>query len=61
MFFVLVNSRGGSAADRVINQILTEMDAMATQQNVLIIGVTNQLDIIDSPFLRPGNLISKSK
>jgi transitional endoplasmic reticulum ATPase len=62
-FFVLVKSRGGSdgdgggAANRVINQILSEMDAMATQQNVLIIGATNRPDIIDSAILRPGKEI----
>jgi transitional endoplasmic reticulum ATPase len=59
-FLFLAKSRdgsagdGGGAADRVINQILTEMDAMGTQQNVLIIGATNRPDIIDSAIFRPG-------
>lgn len=48
----IAKSRGGSvgdaggAADRVINQILTEMDGMGAKKNVFIIGATN----------RPGKL-----
>ena len=33
---------GGGAADRVINQILTEMDGMGAKKNVFIIGATNR-------------------
>ncbi|CAF0906938.1 unnamed protein product [Adineta ricciae] len=47
---------GGGAADRVINQILTEMDGMGAKKNVFIIGATNRPDIIDSAILRPGRL-----
>lgn len=47
---------GGGAADRVINQILTEMDGMTSKKNVFIIGATNRPDIIDSAILRPGRL-----
>lgn len=32
----------GGAADRVINQILTEMDGMTNKKNVFIIGATNR-------------------
>ncbi|KAK6013325.1 ATPase, AAA family, partial [Ostertagia ostertagi] len=46
----------GGAADRVINQILTEMDGMNSKKNVFIIGATNRPDIIDSAILRPGRL-----
>lgn len=41
----IAKSRGGSvsdaggAADRVINQILTEMDGMGAKKNVFIIGI----------------------
>jgi ATP-dependent Zn protease len=34
---------GGDAADRVFNQILTEMDGMRAKNNVLIIGATTTL------------------
>jgi len=58
----IAKSRGGSvgdaggAGDRVINQILTEMDGMNSKKNVFIIGATNRPDIIDSAILRPGRL-----
>ena len=35
---------GGGASDRVINQILTEMDGMGAKKNVFIIGATNRYD-----------------
>jgi len=47
---------GGGASDRVINQVLTEMDGMGAKKNVFIIGATNRPDIIDSAILRPGRL-----
>merc|ERR1712227_294529 len=46
----------GGAGDRVINQILTEMDGMGSKKNVFIIGATNRPDIIDSAIMRPGRL-----
>jgi len=58
----IAKSRGGSAgdaggaADRVINQILTEMDGMGAKKNVFIIGATNRPDIIDGAIMRPGRL-----
>lgn len=46
----------GGAADRVLNQLLTEMDGMEQKKNVFIIGATNRPDIIDPALLRPGRL-----
>lgn len=46
----------GGAADRVINQLLTEMDGMNSKKNIFIIGATNRPDQIDSALLRPGRL-----
>merc|ERR1712180_127036 len=46
----------GGASDRVINQILTEMDGMGSKKNMFIIGATNRPDIIDSAIMRPGRL-----
>jgi len=46
----------GGAGDRVINQILTEMDGMSQKKSVFIIGATNRPDIIDPAILRPGRL-----
>jgi transitional endoplasmic reticulum ATPase len=47
---------GGGAGDRVLNQLLTEMDGMNAKKNVFIIGATNRPDQIDSALLRPGRL-----
>lgn len=47
---------GGGSSDRVLNQILTEMDGMNAKKNVFIIGATNRPDQIDSALLRPGRL-----
>jgi len=46
----------GGASDRVINQILTEMDGMGKKKNVFIIGATNRPDILDPAITRPGRL-----
>jgi transitional endoplasmic reticulum ATPase len=47
---------GGGAADRIMNQLLTEMDGFADKKNVFIIGATNRPDIIDTALIRPGRL-----
>merc|ERR1711937_170783 len=47
---------GGGAGDRVINQILTEMDGIGSKKQVYIVGATNRPDIIDSAVMRPGRL-----
>jgi len=59
----IAKARGGStggdaggASDRIINQVLTEMDGMGAKKNVFIIGATNRPDIIDPAVLRPGRL-----
>ncbi|KAG6414503.1 hypothetical protein SASPL_127305 [Salvia splendens] len=46
----------GGAADRVLNQHLTEMDGMNAKKTLFIIGATNKPDIIDAALLRPGRL-----
>ncbi|CUG89086.1 cell division cycle protein, putative [Bodo saltans] len=57
----IAKARGASAGDsgvgdRVINQILTEMDGMNVKKNVFIIGATNRPDILDPAVMRPGRL-----
>lgn len=47
---------GSEAGDRVLNQILTEMDGMNSKKNVFVIGATNRPDQIDPALLRPGRL-----
>merc|ERR1711881_565176 len=46
----------GGAGDRVINQILTEMDGVGNKKQVYIIGATNRPDILDGAITRPGRL-----
>ena len=40
--------------ERVVSQILTEIDGLEELNNVVVIGATNRLDIVDSALLRPG-------
>jgi len=47
---------GGGAGDRVINQILTEIDGVGVKKNVFVIGATNRPDILDPAIMRPGRL-----
>lgn len=44
------------AGDRVINQILTEIDGVGARKNVFCIGATNRPDILDPAVIRPGRL-----
>mmetsp|Transcript_5730 Transcript_5730/g.9919 ORF Transcript_5730/g.9919 Transcript_5730/m.9919 type:complete len:879 (+) Transcript_5730:86-2722(+) len=44
------------AGDRVINQILTEIDGVGARKAVFIIGATNRPDILDNAVTRPGRL-----
>jgi transitional endoplasmic reticulum ATPase len=46
----------GGAGDRVINQLLTEMDGVGAKKNVFFIGATNRPEILDEALLRPGRL-----
>jgi len=52
-------SRGGMSSDshvteRVISQILTELDGLESLNDVMVIAATNRPDIIDAALLRPG-------
>jgi len=58
-FDSLVPRRGMGFADsgvteRVISQLLTEMDGIMTLEDVVIIAATNRPDIVDPAVLRPG-------
>jgi transitional endoplasmic reticulum ATPase len=47
-------SSGSHVTENVVSQILTEIDGLEELHNVLIIGATNRLDIVDPAILRPG-------
>ncbi|HID40776.1 MAG TPA: AAA family ATPase, partial [Pyrodictium sp.] len=40
--------------DRIVNQLLTEMDGIEPLQHVVVIAATNRPDILDPALLRPG-------
>ncbi len=48
---------GGSdshVTQRVVNQLLTEMDGLEPLHNVVMVAATNRPDLLDSALLRPG-------
>ena len=44
------------ASDRVLNQLLTEMDGAGVKKDLFFIGATNRPDILDEALIRPGRL-----
>ncbi|PWN41506.1 AAA-domain-containing protein [Ceraceosorus guamensis] len=51
------SSGGGTGVgDSVVNQLLSKMDGVDQLNNILLIGMTNRLDMIDDALLRPGRL-----
>src|SRR6266516_2638986 len=44
----------GHAVDRVIAQLLTEMDGIEGRTGVIVVAATNRSDLIDRALLRPG-------
>ena len=49
-------SGGSGAGDRVLNQLLTEMDGAGSKKNLFFIGATNMPHILDEALIRPGRL-----
>ncbi|KAK4692974.1 vesicle-fusing ATPase, partial [Phenoliferia sp. Uapishka_3] len=49
-------NNGTGVGDSVVNQLLSKMDGVDQLNNILIIGMTNRLDMIDEALLRPGRL-----
>ena len=54
----LAPSRGGevgsNVSERVVNQLLTELDGLEDMKNVMVIGATNRPDMIDPALIRSG-------
>ena len=45
---------GNNVSERVVNQLLTELDGLEEMGNVMVIGATNRPDMIDPALLRSG-------
>jgi len=45
---------GASEQEQTLNQILTEMDGFSTREGIIVIGATNQPDLLDRALLRAG-------
>ncbi|KAJ3516142.1 hypothetical protein NLJ89_g1302 [Agrocybe chaxingu] len=49
-------NNGTGVGDTVVNQLLSKMDGVDQLNNILVIGMTNRIDMIDEALLRPGRL-----
>ena len=45
---------GAKVTERVLNQMLAEMDGLEDLKDIIVIGATNRPDMLDSALLRPG-------
>lgn len=45
---------GSQVGERVISQLLTELDGLEKLENVVVVGATNRPDLVDPALLRPG-------
>jgi len=50
------NTSDSGVGDRVISQLLTELDGLEELEDVVVVATTNRPDLIDSALLRPGRL-----
>jgi len=47
---------GSGSSEKVVNQLLTELDGVEELENVIVIAATNRKDLIDPALLRPGRI-----
>ncbi|WP_311171571.1 CDC48 family AAA ATPase [Halobellus ordinarius] len=50
------NTGDSGVSERVVSQLLTELDGLETLEDVVVVATTNRPDLIDSALLRPGRL-----
>ena len=50
------NTGDSGVGERVVSQLLTELDGLESLEDVVVIATTNRPDLIDSALLRPGRL-----
>jgi cell division protease FtsH len=62
-FDALGKARGGQNSheerEQTLNQLLVELDGFGTSENIVVIGATNRVDILDEALLRPGRFSRK--
>lgn len=47
---------GSRTTERVVNQLLGELDSVRDISEIIVIGATNRIDLIDPAIMRPGRL-----
>ena len=57
----ICKARGSQAGntgvnDTLVNQLLSKIDGVDQLKNILVIGMTNRMDMMDEALLRPGQL-----
>ena len=56
----MLSSRGESAdnpvRDSVVNQFLAEIDGLVQFHNLILVGITNKLELLDKAAIRSGRL-----
>jgi transitional endoplasmic reticulum ATPase len=45
---------GGGGTERLVSQLLTELDGISEMHGVVVLGATNRSDMVDPALLRPG-------
>ena len=45
---------GSKVTERMVNTLLSEMDGLSNMKDVIVIGATNRIEVIDPAILRPG-------
>ncbi|KAL7581724.1 hypothetical protein ACA910_022264 [Epithemia clementina (nom. ined.)] len=51
-----MDSSGSGVSERVVNQLLTELDGLDSRRSVFVIAATNRPELIDPAMMRPGRL-----
>ncbi|HEV8020335.1 MAG TPA: AAA family ATPase [Candidatus Lustribacter sp.] len=47
---------GSMTTERVVNQLLAELDGIEPLAGIVVLGATNRIDLVDPAILRPGRL-----